>query len=94
MISNEILGRYEYRDGKSNKYWWIIHDKTNDNFIAKWGRIGTVNGTKIYSLSEARKKISEKRAKGYQKKEGYKESIGENSVHFIKTFFADESEAA
>jgi predicted DNA-binding WGR domain protein len=94
MISNEILGRYEYCESGSNKYWWIVHDKTNGNFIAKWGRIGTVHGTKIYSLSEAMKKISEKRAKGYTKKEGYKESIGENSVHFIKNFFAEESEAA
>jgi predicted DNA-binding WGR domain protein len=94
MISTEILGRYEFRDGKSNKYWWIIHDKTNGNYVAKWGRIGAVGGTKIYSLAEARKKIMEKRDKGYIKKQGYKETEGENSIHFIKTFFSEDSEAA
>jgi predicted DNA-binding WGR domain protein len=89
-------GRYEYRGTTNNgnpsrKFWHVIHDKTRGVYVAKWGAIGRgVQGTKEYSRSEVTKKIREKTNKGYSYVEGYDESIGENSIHFIKNFLADE----
>jgi predicted DNA-binding WGR domain protein len=58
------LGRYEYSDGSSNKFWTI--EKHGSEYAATWGRIGTAGqGPKIYSEAEAYQKISEKISKGY-----------------------------
>jgi predicted DNA-binding WGR domain protein len=89
-------GRYEYRGSTdkgnaSRKFWHIIHDKSRGVFVAKWGAIGRgVQGTKEYSSSEAIKKVREKTGKGYGYVEGYEESIGENSIHFIRNFLSSE----
>jgi predicted DNA-binding WGR domain protein len=80
------LGRYEYVGGSSNKYWHVVHDQNNNVYVATWGRIGNRNpgGSKQYSAQEIRKKIIEKRKKGYVKVDGYEERVGNLSVHFIK----------
>lgn len=81
--TNTPFGRYEYRDGNSKKFWHIILDMTQQVCIASWGRIGNSPQSKTYTREEAAKKIREKIAKGYIKKQGYEEVIGNNSIHFI-----------
>lgn len=86
MISNNDLGRYEYEGGTSSKFWHVIFDMTTRRYLAQWGRIGRdPQGQKEYSEAEVTKKIREKKKKGYQKVNGYQETAGENSLHFIMT---------
>jgi predicted DNA-binding WGR domain protein len=64
MIPNKMLGRYEYKDEKSDKFWTI--EKVGPEYKATWGRIGSAGqGPKIYTEGEAYDKIQEKISKGY-----------------------------
>lgn len=59
-----ITGRYEYREGSSNKFWEL--KETADGYIATWGRIGTAGqGPKEYTQEQAEKVVAEKLKKGY-----------------------------
>lgn len=70
------LGRYEYIGGGSEKFWHIVYDKTNDVYLAKWGRIGNnPGGQATYDEKQASKKIAEKKRKGYVKVDGYEEAV-------------------
>ncbi len=84
-----IYGRYELIDLENNhrKFWWIVLDQSTQKVLATWGRIGNSSpAPKEYTIEEAHKKVREKLKKGYEKKEGYTEKIGCQSIHFIKTF--------
>ena len=85
MISESNLGRYEYRDNNSDKYWHIIYDRTKQVYLAQWGKRSNPSpqGQKEYSEAEVRKKVVEKQKKGYYKVNGYQTSAGANSLHFI-----------
>jgi len=64
-FSKHMLGRYEYTDAKSNKFWEIRMLDENE-FEATWGRIGATKGqSTTYDADTAFKKINEKIAKGY-----------------------------
>jgi len=82
-------GRYEMvnQDTNTSKFWHIVYDKSKQVAICTWGRIGNRSPSpKEYTLDEAEKKIRQKLKKGYTKVSGYDESIGCQSIHFIKTF--------
>jgi predicted DNA-binding WGR domain protein len=67
MIPHSMLGRYEFSDGSSNKFW-TINDVGGGDYAATWGRIGTAGqGPKVYTEAEAYQKINEKISKGYQR---------------------------
>jgi ATP-dependent DNA ligase len=61
------LGRYEYHDSRSAKYWEIT-ETTSGYFTVCWGKIGTRGqvGARELNSKEAEKKINEKLAKGYE----------------------------
>lgn len=68
------MRRFEFNDGKSNKFWQI--DREGDSFTVSYGRIGTAgqSSTKTYrseaeAASEAEKLIASKTKKGYQEVE-------------------------
>ena len=63
MTKNAI--RLEMTEGNSNKYWEVTKRK-DGNYLASWGRIGTIGQTKIYSKYDIDKKIDEKLKKGYE----------------------------
>ncbi len=85
MIDETILGRYECVSGTSDKYWHVIFDRNNRQYIAQWGprTSSKPQGTKVYTEKEVRTKLREKVNKGYSRKKGYQTSVGENSIHFI-----------
>ena len=84
MITQEMLGKYKYVGGTSDKFWHIIHDRSRNVCVAKWGRNGRPpQGTKEYSMEQARKKVREKIKKGYVKVDGSLEHIGSNAIAFI-----------
>lgn len=64
------MRRFEFNEGKSNKYWQIaVHD---DSYTVQYGKIGTTGRsiTKDFSsheaaIAEAKKKVSQKEKKGY-----------------------------
>lgn len=67
----QYLGRYEFVDGKSAKFWECLHDADNKGYFAtRWGKItakNTRNQTKMGLGSwEAADKIREKINKGYK----------------------------
>ena len=68
----KLLGRYEYRDYKSNKYWTISRiaahtGSSKDVYLATYGRIGSKGTSTEYPEEIALKKINEKISKGYVK---------------------------
>ncbi len=82
-----IYGRYECINPASNtrKFWHIVLDESKQVCICTWGRIGNSSPEPVeYDLAKASKKIKEKLKKGYSKVDGYEESIGCQSIHFIK----------
>ena len=88
MIPKEYLGRYEFSDPSinSNKFWHIVFDMSTQTYICSYGRIGTRGHDPIiYDEKTAARKIREKIKKGYSKKEGYAETIGCQSIHFINS---------
>lgn len=67
MSLDDVLGRYEYSDEKSNKFWVIC--RRGDGYEALWGRIGASPQSTSYEEHQVLKKIREKIAKGYVKVE-------------------------
>lgn len=66
MVPKHMLGRYEYSDETSNKFWKIVESKRPGHYEATWGRIGTAGqGQTVYEAIQAQKKINEKISKGY-----------------------------
>jgi predicted DNA-binding WGR domain protein len=60
------LGRYEFSEGSSNKFWTIEKNSAGE-YVATWGRIGTTGqGSKVYTQAEVYDKICEKVSKGYR----------------------------
>jgi predicted DNA-binding WGR domain protein len=67
----DYLGRLEFVEGKSNKFWECLRDGDHPgNYATRWGRIGakkTTHSTKFnMTQSEAAEKIGEKLKKGYR----------------------------
>ena len=84
-----IYGRYEMKNPSTNtnKFWWVVYDRSKQVVICTWGRIGNQSPPpKEYTVAEAEKKIREKLKKGYVKVSGFEEEIGSQSIHFIKEF--------
>ena len=69
----DFLGRYEYRDAKSNKFWSV--KRISSGFEVRWGPIGSSGQSMTYdefSEAEVRAKVTEKLRKGYVKIEDSK----------------------
>jgi len=63
---SSLLGRYEYTDEKSNKFWECVYESELGTYTTSWGRIGSRGQSKVgLTGKEALKKIQEKIAKGY-----------------------------
>ena len=107
MLPKEILGRYEFTEnyyggtGGSHKFWHIVFDLNTDTYVCAWGRIGSneqkpnANGasrTITYTEKQAIAKIKDKTKKGYSKKQGSLETIGEQSIHFINIICGGDEE--
>jgi len=94
MIPKEYLGRYQFTDWSinSNKFWHIIYDMNKQTYLVTFGRNGTrgQNPLSSYDEKKAMSKIKEKIRKGYRKIEGYDETIGRQSIDFIKKFCGGE----
>ena len=92
MIDENLLGRYEFvgttdKGNRSAKFWHIVYDKTEQNYIATYGSLNTSGRPHDYGHDpeKVRKVIRGKLNKGYRKVAGYNETTGANSLHFIKT---------
>lgn len=59
-----MIGRYEYTDAKSNKFWQL-EESSDGLYRATWGRIGADGQSTEYDRGTAEKKVREKLAKGY-----------------------------
>jgi len=95
MISESLLGRYEYVNPSENsqKYWWLMYDIDTRQYVAFWGRIKgheTPRETVYVGDDTAMKKIKEKIKKGYSRREGYKTVEGCNARHFILSLLEKE----
>ena len=91
-----MLGRYEYINNLTNscKFWWLVYDKTNQQYIAYWGRIRnneTPQQTIYVGDNKALTKIKEKLKKGYELVEGYYTEEGSNAENFILDFLKKET---
>lgn len=66
------LGRYEFRQGTSQKFYHVIQD-TQGKFWAFYGRLGAQNPQKVAfrDAMHAAETLEEKRRKGYQWVPGY-----------------------
>lgn len=68
---DNLLGRYEYKNGRSNKFYEVMYCGRSSTgqplFQIYWGRIGSARpqGSRQVDLSTAREKIEEKKHKGY-----------------------------
>ena len=66
MIREGLLGRYEYRDDRSDKFWTIELSDRPYTYRVTWGRNGRPpQGEKYYDEGMANHKLNEKIAKGY-----------------------------
>jgi len=64
-----LLGRYEYKDDKSDKFWRIEFNSSTGNYDVSWGKNGYPPPPKnniAYTGAQAIKKVQEKIAKGYR----------------------------
>jgi predicted DNA-binding WGR domain protein len=63
-----LLGRYEYRDSASDKFWQISFDPDTGTYLTEWGKNGRPPQDSKAGLNgkEALKKIQEKISKGYR----------------------------
>ena len=67
-MTNRVIDYLEYHDDikNSHKFYLVINYKTNDEYIVRWGRIGTKGQYKIYNgYNIIYDKINEKINKGY-----------------------------
>jgi hypothetical protein len=88
---DEFLGRYEFVEGKSAKFWECLKDGDNPGqFATRWGAIKltkTRHNTKNdMSRMEAANKIAEKLNKGYR--------LVSNSQDVMDARFAEEDAVA
>ena len=66
------------------KFWHVIFNETTRMYMVAWGPIRSGKaGDKEYTEKQITTKIREKRRKGYTKVDGYDETIGQTSVHYI-----------
>lgn len=72
---HNFAGRYEFTEGKSNKFWECLLD-LDGSYVIRWGRIGTL-GQEMAGVDgyEARKRANSKEAKGYSYIEGSQTSV-------------------
>lgn len=88
MISSQLLGRYEFCDKGSNKFWTCIFNTTTKMYDTEWGKNGYgAQGTKRgLSEREAAQKIREKMNKGYKKSNAIDQAFKEKKalVEFVK----------
>ena len=65
----KLLGRYEFKDATSDKFWGITYDHKSANYVTSWGKNGyPAQGTRNgLTGKEALKKVQEKISKGYRK---------------------------
>lgn len=89
MIDNNLLGRYEYTEGNSYKFW-TARLLRKDEYQAEWGSI-TARNTSTQDIDEktALKRIKEKIKKGYVKvasKEDEKNKILYEQFYFNNIF--------
>jgi predicted DNA-binding WGR domain protein len=66
MYTPHGLGRYEFRDGKSSKFWECLL-AIDGTYLVRWGRIGAPNGQSQTGLDAwtIEERVREKRQKGY-----------------------------
>jgi predicted DNA-binding WGR domain protein len=66
MPSVRGLGRYEFKDEKSAKFWECLED-LDGTYLVRWGKIGAPKGQIKNQISwfEAERRILQKRRKGY-----------------------------
>lgn len=71
-VSSAMLGVYEYRDNRSNKFWKVSLNLSTGFYDTEWGKNGFPAQGKKKGLDdrEAYQKIHEKINKGYQKTDG------------------------
>ena len=92
MVNTKLLGRYEFygttdAGNPSEKYWHIVFDKSRQVYIATYAGIGKTGQEHEYPNDQGKieKLIRSKVKKGYNKVDGYNETTGANSIHFIMT---------
>jgi predicted DNA-binding WGR domain protein len=62
-----MLGRYEYHDDKSHKFYEAVYDTKTDEFCVLWGRIGAMPQiNRGLSDKQVVNKIIQKSGKGYR----------------------------
>lgn len=70
-LSNQVLpgcGRYEFTEGKSDKFYAVLPEYAGDpygNYRVYWGRNGTDGQSQVISREEASRRIRDKVSKGY-----------------------------
>ena len=71
-VSNRKLGRYEYHDAGSHKYYHVVQMQGGE-LMAFYGRVGQAPSGKVKFASNesARERIAEKEGKGYAFVPGY-----------------------
>lgn len=69
-----MIKTYRYTDEKSDKFWRVIYEPTQDYAVYRWGKWGCVGQSKttyynscVDCVEEVQKKIKEKLAKGYSR---------------------------
>lgn len=85
-----MLGYYEYRDEKSDKFWML--SKQGDSYETRWGKIGTEGQSMIhaaYDYDALCKKANEKIRKGYRQIEAY-----DGEIKILKPAVKAKSKAA
>ena len=67
-----LLGRYEYTDATSDKFWLVEFDPKALSYVTSWGKNGYPHQGQKFGLTgqEALKKVQEKITKGYRKVAG------------------------
>lgn len=81
-----FLGMYHCIQPENNhkKYYHVLWDNNEKNFLCKWGRIGSTPQVKRYEKSHAEMAVfmRSKIRKGYKPVAGYEEEIGQrNNAH-------------
>lgn len=67
-----MFGRYEYREGTSNKFWQLGQERGGSGVVVVWGRIERPNTwrSQVISRAEAWDRVRKKLAKGYREAMG------------------------
>ena len=83
MINEYDLGRYECTEEGHNKYWHIIFERSTQQYVAYWGRIGTKGQSIVYDEKKAKQRIKEKVKKGYVRKDRFETSVGSQALNYF-----------